>query len=296
MNTPQPTTTKYQGLEGEDPTAPFWASGNYVGPYWSDGKVQTSVEWGDKQPVNELDALARQHDAAYAHFKDSAHREAADAIFAEEARKLKQKYGKKLADNPKFAAAMVEYGNHTVRQAKKLASSGMFVPGLAPLAVMKYGYDHVKEFTARIKGTHLKNEKLDVRDFYGKDTNAANKLESAVANSSPWKTPTIDKKGNSSGRMALNEAAGYAIAAINPAAGKKKNSVTPASFSSLEKNSNSDHLVRSQAARFANYRALHDAALASNKGLVPVYHKPRLNMNKAKPKKTKRKRIAVRPL
>jgi hypothetical protein len=59
METPTPTTTKYLGKEGEDPTAPFWASGNYIGPYWSDGKLQESVEWGDRPVLNELDEIAR---------------------------------------------------------------------------------------------------------------------------------------------------------------------------------------------------------------------------------------------
>jgi hypothetical protein len=211
MNALSPQPTEYLGQEGEDPTSPFWASGNYVGPYWSDGKVQQSVEWGDKPALHELDALARQHDAAYAHYKDERHREAADAIFAAEAKKLKQKYGPKLADDPQFAAAMVEYGNHTIRQIKKLVGSGIFVPGLGPLAIAKYGYDHVKEFTSRIKGTYLKNEELDVRRFQetdprktrmssgqGTETDKPSGKKSAASGVSLGSTPSpgISRNGN----------------------------------------------------------------------------------------------------
>ena len=80
----------YQGTPGEDPTSLPWTHGNYVGPYWSDGKLQSSVEWGTANPIDELDNLARQHDAAYAHWTDRAHREAADKLFADEAQKLKK--------------------------------------------------------------------------------------------------------------------------------------------------------------------------------------------------------------
>lgn len=305
MNTPQPTTTKYLGQEGEDPTAPPWGSGNYVGPYWSNGKVQSSVEWGDKEPLNELDALARQHDAAYAHFKDEKHREAADAIFAAEARKLKTKYGSKLADNPQFAAMMVEYGNHTTRQIKKLASSGMFVPGLAPFAVLKYGIDHVKEFTARIKGTHLKNETLDVRKFYESDTKGHKDntfpevfevRAGGLANGGSWKDPTIDRTSsvqNESNRPGWQEVLTPVKTAVKRATATG-NKVKPVLVSANE--TNNENLIRSQATRLANYRALHDAALASNKGVVQVYHKRKLNLNNALPKKYKTKRNAVRSI
>ncbi len=303
MNTPLPTATKYQGLEGEDPTAPFWGSGNYVGPYWSNGKVQNSVEWGDKPALNELDELARKHDAAYAHFKDEKHREAADAIFAADARKLKKKYGNKLAEDPQFAANMVEYGNHTVRQLKKLVSSGLFNPALAPLAIMKYGYEHVKEFTNRIKGSHLKNEMSEIRLFHERGTTGRKQPELSevragrLANSGSWKKPTIDALGKASGWagiVAEGPIKRNAVAnAVLPTGSKR--TVRLPQVSPLEENSISNQLARSQAARFERYRALHDAALASN-NCPRVYQKRKLNMDKAKPKKNKQKRNAVRPL
>ncbi len=158
-------STQYLGQEGEDPSAPFWASGNYVGPYWSDGKMQESVEWGVKTPINELDELARQHDAAYARFKDDRHRAAADAIFAEEARKLKKKYGPKLAEDPAFAAAVVEYGNYAKRQGAKLAPSFILGPA-GVFGAAKFVYDNIGDYGKMIKGTYLKSEKENVRKFF----------------------------------------------------------------------------------------------------------------------------------
>jgi len=61
---------------------------NYTGPYISNGEVQTSVEFGDKEPKNELDKLSRLHDSAYAHWTDLQHREMADIIYEEEAEKI----------------------------------------------------------------------------------------------------------------------------------------------------------------------------------------------------------------
>ena len=150
----------------------FWAHGNYVGPYWSDGKIQSSVVWGNKEPTDALDALARQHDAAHAHYKDRPHREAADALFAEEARKLTQKYGKGWAADPKVAATLVQYGNYATRQAAKLGeytkygTSGM-VGNL--IGAARFGIGNLLDAGKMVTGTYLKQEKNDVSKFYGTD-------------------------------------------------------------------------------------------------------------------------------
>lgn len=54
--------------------------GNYCGPYWSDGKWQTSVV-GSVDPIDELDAACQRHDAQYALGTD---RRQADLTFAAE--------------------------------------------------------------------------------------------------------------------------------------------------------------------------------------------------------------------
>ncbi len=285
MNAPLPVETKYQGLPGEDPTAPAWGHGNYVGPYWSDGKLQESVEWGEKTPTDALDALARQHDAAYAHFKDDKHREAADMVFAEEAKKLKQKYGSNWASDPKIAARFVEYGNHTTRQLKKLAAIGTLGPAALP-SLIYHAASNMIDNHKRIKGTYLKNEVGDIRKFYAQDP-AEGRAQTVVATGSSrkqpgWSGPTVDlvSRGDTS-------RTGEASQSV-----KSKPTPMMGPSSSLIDHAN---LIEGQRRKFVNYKALHDAALASNKIAPMSYQKPRLNMGKAKPKK-KGKHNAVRPL
>jgi len=140
--------------------------GNYTGPYWSDGKVQPSVEFGTADPKTDLDKLSRLHDTAYAHYKDRAHREAADAIYAEEARKLVGKF-------PHLAADVVQYGNYTGRQASKLASDigkFSFIPGLGPVYGMaKFAIGNIKDSQSRINGTYLQKERAAVQALYSRD-------------------------------------------------------------------------------------------------------------------------------
>jgi hypothetical protein len=286
MNTPLPQPTKYQGAEGEDPTSPFWASGNYVGPYWSDGNLQESVEWGDRAPLNALDELARKHDAVYAHYKDEKHREAADMLFAEEAKKLKQKYGSKWAEDPQIAARFVEYGNHTMRQVKNLVKIGTLGPAALPWLIYQQASNMIDNHK-RMKGTYLTKEMGDIRKFYETDPGHKNveTMSTGKSGNKPgWAGPTVD---------------------LVPAAPPKKRGIAQQSFTEskdpIPKNGPNSTLIRnaniieSQRRRFANYKALHDAALASNKIAPQMYQKPKLNLNKAKPKKNRVKKNAVRP-
>lgn len=140
-------------------------TGEYTGPYWSNGQIQESVEWGDKDPKSQLDWLSRQHDSAYAHFKDSKHREAADLLYMREAKKLAGRF-------PELAGNLVGYGNYTGRQIAKLgqdvALSTKFT-GNPLLGVVKYGIDGVRDSVRRINGTYLKNELSDIDRFYKTD-------------------------------------------------------------------------------------------------------------------------------
>lgn len=61
----------------------------YVGPYISDGDIQTSVLRGTHKPKTKLGALARDHDSAYNTSDYPPFREMADQKFVDEARKLK---------------------------------------------------------------------------------------------------------------------------------------------------------------------------------------------------------------
>jgi len=287
MNIPLPKETKYQGLEGEDPTNPPWTSGNYVGPYWSDGKLQESVEWGDKPALHALDELARQHDAAYAHYKDEKHREAADMIFAAEAKKLKQKYGSKWADDPQVAARLVEYGNHTARQISKLASiwkTGPFkLPGLIVHQVSNMIDNH-----KRMTGTYLTKEMGEIRKLYETDPQRQKVIDTVSTSSQRkkpgWTGPTVDLVPRNS-----KESAGKASQSVKPASPKTGPTSTPILHAML---------IENQRRKFANYKALHDAALASTKVAPQGYHKPKLNLGKALPEnyKKRKKKNAVRPL
>jgi len=95
---------------------------NYIGPFWSDGKWQESVEFGASEPLSPADAAARRHDSAYAHFKDRGHRIAADSIFAEDIR---------ASGNKTYLADVPLYGNHIKNSLSMIGSH--FVSGL------KYG-------------------------------------------------------------------------------------------------------------------------------------------------------------
>lgn len=250
MNTPLQTETKYQGLLGEDPTAPPWASGNYVGPYWSDGRLTESVEWGDKPALNALDELARRHDAAYAHYKDEKHREAADMLFAEEAKKLKQKYGSKWAEDPQIAARLVEYGNHTTRQIKSLAKIGVLGPAALPWLIYKQASNMIDNHK-RIKGTYLTKEVGDIRRFYETDPKKGLVQETSATVAQKkrpgWAGPTVDLVPRSD-KSLVGEVP------------RSVKSATPAKAGPTATLIHNAELIEGQRRRFANYQALHDAA------------------------------------
>jgi hypothetical protein len=142
-------------------------TGNYTGPYWSNGKIQPSVEWGDQDPQNELDYLSRQHDSAYAKFPDEKHREAADRIYNEEAQKLAKKF-------PSLAGNLVLYGNYTKRAASRTASNfgnGMRIAGLAGgLGGLIYtAAGNIIDANKMINGTYLSKETNDVKEYFKTD-------------------------------------------------------------------------------------------------------------------------------
>lgn len=92
--------------------------GNYTGPYWSNGKIQSSVLWGQKKPLSALDALARRHDAAYAKFPDSKHRQAADSLFEEGCRKILEHHPDLVLPEVMLAKLAVGPGNRLLRGTK----------------------------------------------------------------------------------------------------------------------------------------------------------------------------------
>jgi len=137
--------------------------GNYTGPYVSDGKLQTSVEFGGAPTLNELDALSRLHDSAYAKWTDRAHREAADKLYYDAASKLPGAF-------PKLAANAVQYGNYAGDSASKL---GQNVLTYGPVGALKFGIERLAEMNARLNGTHLAKELREVQDYYKSDPRSA---------------------------------------------------------------------------------------------------------------------------
>lgn len=272
----QPIPPKeYLGEEGEDPTVPFYASGNYVGQNWSDGKNQSSVAFGDAPVLNELDELAYYHDTAYAMYHDDVHRRAADELFYEEAMKLKQKYGSKWAEDPQVAAKLVLYGNYAKQQISDTARNAKF--GL--LGLVYQGGKNILEMNKRLNGTYLKTEKEDLRKLY--KTKEPNRV--AVKPLGP------QKKQNFTGVQKAMTNVKNTIKAGNDYLTKivQKNRVTPKPVETPEQRSN--RLKTSQAQRVQHHITLHDAALASQ-GQPKAYHRRKLNLNAAKPKKKKKKK------
>lgn len=139
-------------------------TGNYTGPYWSDGKIQSSVEFGKSDPQSELDALSRLHDSAYAKFPDAKHREAADKLYNDEAQKLVGKF-------PHLAGNLVLYGNHILRHPNPFRMVGGGLLGNAGhLASLVYtAAGGIKDANRYYGGQALAREIEDVRNYYKQD-------------------------------------------------------------------------------------------------------------------------------
>jgi hypothetical protein len=140
--------------------------GNYTGPYWSDGKLQTSVLFGESNAIDALDGLSRLHDSAYAFFPDAAHREAADMWYNEHAKQISGAF-------PQLAGNIVEYGNYAGRQAEKLAkdvTQYAFIPGFGPIfGAAKFVAENIMNSNKMINGTYLKKEREDLETLFAQD-------------------------------------------------------------------------------------------------------------------------------
>ncbi len=254
-------------------------SGNYTGPYWSDGKFQESVLFGTEDPKSELDYLSYLHDSAYAMYKDDAHRKAADEIYERDAKRLVGRF-------PHLAGDLVLYGNHAMRGAKGLAgdvSSGFkFGPLGAVIGAIKWQIGNMIDSHKMLKGTYLKKEKADVEALYARDPNfkdhpfasayqptSSRKVAVAPAppnagqtngNSPPAKGSTLPAKGTEQGTAERN----------------RKSQVAPAPPANENR---SAELVSNQARRLNNYLALHAAARGSKQ--TPRKTKKKGNLRKA---------------
>lgn len=103
---------------------------NYTGPYLSDGKFQSSVEFGETLPIDKWDAFSRLHDSAFKKWDDYGHRTAANSI-----------YNEWMKENPSFsksvAGFLVLYGNQLASSVKNLGPN----MGSLILGGIKNGYN-----------------------------------------------------------------------------------------------------------------------------------------------------------
>nr|WRQ65267.1 hypothetical protein [Tolivirales sp.] len=142
-------------------------SGNYTGPYWSDGSIQTSVEFGESQPTDYVDEMSRLHDSAYAKFKgDDNMLRAADEIYYESL--LKDPSAK-----AKLAREAVLYGNYTVSKLARLAEIEKTAASLGPLGLLGgllyFGVENIFDMNSRLTGDKYSKEKTILRDYYETD-------------------------------------------------------------------------------------------------------------------------------
>lgn len=249
-------------------------TGNYTGPHWSDGKYQESVEWGNANPQSELDYLSRQHDSAYARFKDAKHREAADKIYHDEAKKLTGKF-------PQLAGNLVLYGNYAGRQSEKLfnnAKTGAKLGGpLGALAGAVYtAGGNIVDSMARINGTYLKKEIADIQKYYESDPRRVVLKDRALNASSTAKT------GVDPGRVAPKDTSS-----------KAKIELPSISTPQPKPTTRNQDLIEKQARRFEKFANLEKEAKQSeykNTQLpfyVPQYIKRRYSKRIKKNKKNK---------
>jgi len=138
--------------------------GNYIGPYWSDGKFQNSVAFGQAEVTSVLDYLARFHDSVYAVYKDREHREASDIFFNDIAQTLKSNFAH-------VAGTSVLYGNYLARQMSNVASevktrlqAGDF-PG-AVVTLASTGFGNIKEASRLTNEKYLRNEWNHIKELY----------------------------------------------------------------------------------------------------------------------------------
>ncbi len=86
---------------------------NYCGPYWSDGRFQSSVAKGKNAPVSQLDAECQAHDAAYATAKEEQDLVDADEQFYEKTKDLGLR-GKLYGSTVLHVNRLTRFGKHAL--------------------------------------------------------------------------------------------------------------------------------------------------------------------------------------
>jgi len=177
------------------------ALGNYIGPGWSNGELQESVEWGGRDPIDRLDLAAYYHDSAYAKYKDARHRAAADRRFYADTKDIEGP----LAEAARNA---VLYGNHTGRRASDLvknAQAGAAIGGI-PGALAGVVYSGLKGGYELARGLHggWEQDDKDIDEYFKTDPHKRAdmfKIGTEPGEIEPWNKPIIDRKAETSDKL-----------------------------------------------------------------------------------------------
>lgn len=139
---------------------------NYTGPMWSNGELQSSVEFGDKMPTSYLDSQSRLHDSAYAKFGDKWHREAADMIYRDAL--------EKSGGMDSVVGQLPLYGNYTKQQVYGLVDkvkTGLQKGGLLGAlggAILHEG-QYIADQMHRLSSNNLAKERANLLAYYASD-------------------------------------------------------------------------------------------------------------------------------
>lgn len=134
---------------------------NYTGPYISDGKYQSSVEFGETKPIGEWAAWSRLHDSAFAHFDDYGHRTAANSLYA-------QRMGELGGTSQQAAAFFVTYGNQIKDSFVQIAKN----TGYGVLGLVYSGAKNTYNLADYV--SNEKRYKQEVLDYYRTDPKLGN--------------------------------------------------------------------------------------------------------------------------
>lgn len=157
-------------------------SNNYTGPYWSDGKLQSSVEFGRTPPGSALDAESRLHDSAYAHYNDTQHRIAADYIYNE--------HLANLGSTEAIVGETVFIGNQVLRAGAGIVSDFL---SYGPLGLVT-GAVKDAYYVADYALNHNKYEK-EVLDYYKTDPGWIRSMDESNNQVSEGKKDVVKKTG-----------------------------------------------------------------------------------------------------
>lgn len=132
---------------------------NYTGPYISNGKFQTSVEFGEVEPLDVLDSFSRLHDSAYAKWEDSLHRTVADKIYYDSVKNLSGLF-------PEIASDVVLYGNRIGRSVSNIASS---IATYGPLGIVVGGVKNMYDLYSYMSESSSGKIRKEILNYYATD-------------------------------------------------------------------------------------------------------------------------------